>query len=182
MLGNYEVTYPRIRSYDEGVFSPGLTLGYQFAERGAVQVSIEKSREILQIEIAKPVGTSQARDSYFRDERHNFAIPLILRLTGTRKSSNRLHFDALAGFVVIHASYAWFQNGYDDLQNVIYHEEHAEQTTNVALSLGGGIRYRFGRHLEAVADANLNYNVQSPSSSGFVNVYTTGLRYRFGYR
>ena len=182
MLGNYEVTYPRIRSYDEGVLSPGLTLGYQFAERSAVQVSIEKSKEILQIEIAKPVGTSQARDSYFRDERHNFAIPVILRLTGTRKTARRLQFDALAGFVVVHASYAWFQNGYDDLQNVIYHEEHAERTTNVALSIGGGIRYRFGRHLEAVADANLNRTISSAATSGFVNVYTTGLRYRFGYR
>ena len=52
----------------------------------------------------------------------------------------------------------------------------------MALSIGGGIRYRFGRHLEAVADANLNRTISAASTSGFVNVYTTGLRYRFGYR
>ena len=181
MLGNYEVTYPRIRSYDEGVFSVGLTGGYQFAPRAAVQVSVEKSSDLLEIEIIRPVGTSQTRLSYFRDERHNFALPLILRLTGTKRPTHRLQFDALAGLVVIHASYRWIQNGYDDPQNIIFHEEHAEQTTNVALSLGGGMRYRFGRHLEAVADANLNRTLNRAATSGFVNVYTMGLRYRFKY-
>lgn len=182
MRGNYEVIYPRIRSYDEDVLSVGLTGGYQFASRAAVQISVEKSRTLLEIEIAKPVGTSQTRDSYFRDERHNFAVPVMLRLTGTKKPANRLQFDALAGFVVIHASYDWIQNGYDDQQNIISHEEHAEQTTNVALSIGGGVRYRFGRRIEAVADANLNRTIGAAAGSGFVNVYTVGLRYRFGYQ
>lgn len=179
LLGNYEVTYPRIRSYDEGVLSLGLTGGYQFAPRAAVQVSVERSRELLEIEIAKPVGTSQARDSYYRADHRNVALPVLLRLTGTKRLAHRLQFDALAGVVVIHASYSRNYSRYDDQQNIIYHEEQAEQATNVALSLGGGMRYRFGRHLEAVADANLNRTLHRAATSGFVNVYTLGLRYRF---
>ena len=182
MLGNYEVTYPKIGSYDEPVLSPGLTFGYQFASRAAIQVSMQKSRALLEIEITKPVGTSQARDSYYRADHHNFSIPVILRLVGTRRTSRKLQFDALAGLVLIHASYSRNYSRFDDQQNVIYHEEQAEQTTNVALSIGGGVRYRFGRRIEAVADANLNRTIGAAAGSGFVNVYTVGLRYRFGYQ
>jgi hypothetical protein len=177
MLGNYGVRYPRIRNYEEPVLSPAITVGYQIFDRLAVQVSAEKSRNILVVEVNR---LNQTHINYYRDERHNFAIPVVLRFAGTRRPAKRLQFDALAGVVLIHASYQWIQDGYDDFGNITFHEEHAEQTTNMALSLGGGIRYRFGRRLEAVADANLNLTLGAAAPGGFVNVYTMGLRYRFG--
>ena len=106
----------------------------------------------------------------------------MLRLTGTKRPEHKLQFDALAGFVIVRASYSQVYDRYDDQQNSIYHEEQSEQTTNLALSIGGGIRYRFGRRIEAVADANLNRTISAAATSGFVNVYTAGLRYRFGYQ
>ncbi|MDQ2769096.1 MAG: hypothetical protein M3Y54_01175 [Bacteroidota bacterium] len=183
MLGNYEVTYPKIGSYDETVFSPGLTVGYQFASRAAVQVSIAKSQDALSIDRFMPLPDgSTYRFQHYQENHQNFAVPIILRLNGTRKPERRLQFDALAGFVITHASYSRAFEGFNEQQQPISYSEQIEQTTNVALSIGGGIRYRFGRHFEAVGDANLNRTLSSAAGSGFVNVYTLGLRYRFGYR
>lgn len=183
MLGNYEVTYPRIRSYDEGVLSVGLTGGYQFAPRAAVQISVERSEEPLHIDFFDQNSSGQTvRIGYYQENHQNLAIPVILRLTGTKRLYRRLQFDALAGFVVVHASYKRVFAKVDEYQQTTSYEEQAEQTTNVALSIGGGIRYRFGRRIEAVSDANLNRTIGSAATSGFVNVYTVGLRYRFGYR
>lgn len=183
MLGNYEAIYPRIKSYDEGVFSPGITLGYQFAEKGAVQLSIERSKTLLYTDFFDFAPAGQLiRVGYYRESHQHFALPVLLRFTGTKKPQRRLQFDALAGFVVVHASYSRVFAKTDEQQQITSYDELAERTTNVALSIGGGIRYRLGRHLEAVADANLNRTISAASTSGFVNVYTTGLRYRFGYR
>ena len=183
ILGNYEATYPRIRSYDEGVFSPCLTLGYQLVPRAAVQLSLERSSDQLSIDSFLPLPNGQStRFQHYQENHQHFAIPLVLRLTGTRQLNHRLQFDALAGFTIIHSSFSRVFEGFNEQQQSISYSELAERTTNLALSIGGGIRYRFGRHLEAVADANLNRTISSASTSGFVNVYTTGLRYRFGYR
>ena len=183
MLGNYEAIYPRIRSYDEGVLSPCLTLGYQLAPRVAVQLSLERSSDQLSIDSFLPLPNGQStRFQHYQENHQHFAVPLLLRLTGTRQLNHRLQFDALAGFTIIHSSYSRVFEGFNEQQQSISYSELAERTTNVALSIGGGIRYRFDRHLEAVGDANLNRTISSASTSGFVNVYTTGLRYRFGYR
>ena len=183
MLGNYEVTYPRIRSYDEGVGTVGLTGGYQFATRASVQISIARSKEPLYIDFFDQNSSGQTvRIGYYQENHQNFAVPVILRLTATKRPNRRLQFDALAGFVVVHALYKRVFAKINEQQQTTSYEEQSEQTTNLALSIGGGIRYRFGRRIEAVADANLNRTIGAAATSGFVNVYTVGLRYRFGYR
>lgn len=181
--GNYGVAYPRLGRYLEGVLGPGVSFGYQLSANAAVQASVTWSITPLYLEDIRQNAAGQyVRLSSFRADHQHIALPLLLRLNGTRRPNRRLQFDVLVGAVVTRAWYSRIEEIFDNNQCVTFHSEQSEHVTNLALSLGGGIRYRFGRHLEGVGDANLNYNVASPSNSGFVNVYNAGLRYRFGYR
>ncbi len=182
--GNYGIVYPRLGRYLEGVLEPGVSFGYQLGPNAAVQAGITWgiSSQHNTEEFNLNASGQSVSVGYYRENHQHLAIPLLLRLNGTKRPDRRLQFDALVGAVITRAWYSRIFESVDQNQRTTFYSEQSEHVTNLALSIGGGIRYRLGRHLEAVGDANLNYNVQSPSGSGFINVYTTGLRYRFGYR
>lgn len=162
---------------------PVLGGGHQLSPRTAIQLSVGAGHQLYYNEVTHQTPTGQTvRDSYFHDDHWLKAVPVLLRFTGTRRLYRRLQFDALAGITLLHASYYQTFDGYDNQQNSVVHEEHSERVTNVALTGGLSVRYRFGRHLEVVGDAALNRTLSSNPSASAKATYLVGLRYRFRYR
>lgn len=183
-VGNYRVPYPRLGSYDEGLESVSLTAGYQFTSKLAVQASWAKGHDFLASTMTFHNAAGKFTGSTAATYDHWITtVPLLLRYTGTQRLQHRIQFDILGGLTLLRSSYRYVSHDVDSLQ-IPHDSEKAEQTTQAAFTVGLGIRYRLGQHLEAVGDtyANRTFSSAGYGNNRFVGTYAIGLRYRFGYR
>lgn len=182
LVGVYEVFYP-VRAYDEGGLVPVMGGGYQLSPRTSIQAAVGAGHQRYYNELTQQTAGGQTvRATYFQDDHWLTAVPVLLRLTGTRRLQRRVQFDALAGFTLLHGAYDQTFDQYDNQQVPVLHEEHTERVTNVAFTGGVSARYRFGRHVEGVGDAVLNRTVTSNPLASARATYSVGLRYCFGHR
>jgi hypothetical protein len=134
---------------------------------------------------ASPGAPGTSYDYRVHNKERNTSVALLARYTLTRNAAHRLQVDVLGGVTmeVQHYAYSIINIDTDSSQVVTY--RYADSATNWAylLTAGPSVRYRFGRHLEALLDFTLSHDFDRshrPYSSALTGATALGLRYRFG--
>lgn len=167
-----------------------VTAGYQLRPRLAVQVGVAYSGISYSTFGISRYFPSQGYPAgvYFdysnKSKERNTSVALLARYTLTRQPAHRLQVDVLGGATLEVQHYAYSTVSSDSSRvPVVY--RYDESGTNLAylVTAGPSVRYRFGRHLDAVLDFTLNYDFDHshrPNSSVLTGATALGLRYRFG--
>jgi len=167
-----------------------VVAGYQLRPRLAVQLGVAYSGASYSYFGISRYYTNPgpARGVYFdyasEGRERNTSLALLARYTLTRRPGRRLQVDALGGLTA-EASHYNFSRVYTDSSQVPITSRYESQGTDwgLLLTAGPSVRYRLGRHLEALLDFTLNFNLQRsnlPESSVLTGATALGLRYRFG--
>ncbi|MEJ7663774.1 MAG: hypothetical protein WKG07_31700 [Hymenobacter sp.] len=169
-----------------------VTAGYQLRPRLAVQLGVAYS--------STPSNSSTSTFYYYptpgsprvyysstsRGSERRVSAALLGRYTLTRQPAHRFQADLLGGVTL--ETYRYTVNGIrSDSSRSPVTASYNDQGTNQAylLTAGPSVRYRLGRHLEALLDFTLNYNLRRGgyyAATGLTGATALGLRYRFGKR
>jgi hypothetical protein len=167
-----------------------VAAGYQLRPRLAVQLGVAYSGvSYSTFGISRYFITQGAPAGVYFDyssqrKERNTSVALLARYTLTRQPAHRLQVDVLGGATMEVEHYAYSSVNTDSLR-VPVTSRYAENGTNWAylVTAGPSVRYRFGRHLEALLDFTLSYDFDRshrPYSSLLTGATALGLRYRFG--
>lgn len=168
-----------------------LMAGYQLRPRLAVQLSgaysgVSSSHFSVGRYLSAPGVPGAYFDYDIRSTERNTSLALLARYTLTRQPARRLQVDMLGG-ATLEASHYTYTSISTDSSRAPYTHRYDEGGTNWAylLTAGPSVRYRLGRHLEALLDFTLSHDLNPshrPNSSPLTGATALGLRYRFGGR
>ena len=167
-----------------------ITAGYQLRPRLAGQLGVaynSSSSSYFGISRYFTAG-GPARGIYFdyssEGRERNTSVALLARYTLSRRAAHRLQVDMLGGVTTEISHYA-FSRVYSDSSQVPVTNRYEDQGTDWSLLLTAGpsVRCRLGRHLEALLDFTLSYDLNRDhhrNTSEVTGATALGLRYRFG--
>jgi hypothetical protein len=191
-LAAYSSTYQPLsrNAYRGGTRVPfQVVAGYQLRPRLAVQLGVAYSGLSYKYSNAgsysSPGSANTSYDYRVQNKERNTSVTLLARYTLTRKPAHRLQVDVLGGVTMEVQQYAYSSINIDTDSSQVVTYRYAESGTNWAylVTAGPSVRYRFGRHLEALLDFTLSHDFDRshrPYSSVFTGATALGLRYRFG--
>jgi len=166
-----------------------LTAGYQLRPRLALQLGVAYSGvSSSYFNASHYFPNPGAPGVYFDYDIHsterNTSLALLARYTLTRQAAHRLQVDLLGG-LTLEAGYYTYNSLHTDSSQVPVTRRFDQSGTDWSylLTAGPSVRYRLGRHLEALLDFTLNHDFNSdhrPHSSVLTGATALGLRYRFG--
>ena len=169
-----------------------VVAGYQVRPRLAVQLGVAySSTSASSFGISRYYPTTgPTRGVYFdyanQSSAHNASLALLARYTLTRQPAHRLQADLLGGITLEASRYDFSYVNSDSSQVPVTNRYEGRGTDWAALlTAGPSVRYRFGRHLEALLDFTLNYDISRAhhlNTSEVTGATALGLRYRFGKR
>jgi hypothetical protein len=137
-------------------------LGLRFRPRLAVEASLQYAQHAeTNSYISEPTfydnTTQQQVHAQVTTSTHEtlLAIPILLRATLTKSTTQRAHFDVLAGLTVARLGVKSDFVARNNAQVVIYGFNSDSPSTEVYLCVGPSFRYSIGSHLDLVADVLL---------------------------
>jgi len=187
-LGVYSSSHQNLSNwYGKARIPVQAVVGYQLRPRLAVQLGIAYSGNSTDYSyslfsgVTYPPPPSAAVDYAGTYKERSTTTTLLARYGLTRQPTHRFQADVLGGAKFEYSRYrnTGTQTTYDQATPVVMVYEDPATSTQLALSLGFGLRYRLVSHLEVAYDftfdlpiARRQYYSQTTS--------TLGLRYHFG--
>lgn len=186
---HYAVFFP-VSPNNTGVGMWQLVVGGNLSRRLAIQGGYTYVHD-LHIDNPSYTGTNtlgqQVSGSSY-NERRTSCVPFLVRYSALRFPSPRLQVDLIAGATLLQTEYILEMEDRVNNQVVesIYDQDKVRQ---LYATLGLGLRYPFGRHVEGVFDWTYSRNFRTNPSSvnlsvtgngfGLTRALSLGLRYRF---
>ena len=169
-----------------------VTAGYQLRPRLAVQLGVAYSGASSSYSTDRQYFPNPGSPSAYYEYNshssvHKASVALLARYRLARQLSHRLQADLLGGLTLEANRYSFSSVESDSSRSPVTDNYDTKGTAPLAylLTAGPSVRCRLGRHLEAVLDFTLNYNLRRGSyyaTTGLTGATALGLRYRFGKR